>query len=238
MIRNNTELAKKAEEVARRYKTLYVRGGWGQPLNAANKTRAKNAYAYNRQAARAKLIDAASADTFGFDCVCFVKALLWGWNGNKNLANGGAVYASNGVPDINADAMINVCKNISDSFKKIEIGEFLWMPGHCGLYIGNGLAVECTPSWTDNVQITAVGNIGKKSGYHTRTWRKHGRLPYIAYEGTSQNTGSVDPLAGYSDEELAHLVILGDFGNGSTRKKALGARYEKVQQIVNKMLKG
>lgn len=238
MIKNNHELAKKALDVAKKRKTLYVRGGWGQPLNASNKTRAKNAYAYNRAAARAKKIDAASASTFAFDCVCLVKALLWGWDGNTNAANGGAKYASNGVPDINADAMINVCKDVSGSFNKIEVGEFLWMPGHCGIYIGEGLAVECTPSWSDNVQVTAVGNIGKKAGYNTRTWRKHGKLPYLAYVGTAQTVQKVDPLSGYSDEELAHLVILGEFGNGTARKQTLGTRYDAVQKIVNRMLKG
>lgn len=238
MIKNNYELAQKAKNVATKYKTLYVRGAWGWPLTPANKIRAKKAYAYNRAAARARKIDAASSSTFAFDCVCLVKALLWGWDGNTKLKNGGAKYASNGVPDINADAMINVCKDVSGSFNRIEVGEFLWMPGHCGIYIDEGLAVECTPSWSDNVQITAVGNVGKKAGYNTRTWRKHGKLPYFAYVGTAQTAQNVNPLSDYSDEELAHLVILGKFWNGTARKQTLGTRYDAVQKIVNRMLKG
>jgi murein L,D-transpeptidase YcbB/YkuD len=56
------------------------------------------------------------------------------------------------------------------------------MPGHIGVYVGDGLAVECTPKWKDGVQITAVHNIGKKKGYNGRAWAKHGKLPYLAYE--------------------------------------------------------
>lgn len=237
MIRNNIELVQAAVNVARNMKTLYVMGGWGIVLNASGKKASINAYAYNRRADRRAKINAQTADTFGFDCVCFVKALLWGFTGNKKLAHGGAAIASNGVPDINADAIIIACKDVSTSFKKIEPGELLWMAGHCGIYIGDGLAVESTPIWKDGVQITAVGNIGQKAGYNTRTWTKHGKLPYIAYEGTSQTTPTVDPLAGYTNMELANMVMLGMFGNGAQRKQALGVKYIAVQALVDDMIK-
>lgn len=45
-------------------------------------------------------------------------------------------------------------------------------------------------------------------------------------------------LSKYSDEELANKVIRGDYGNGQTRKNALGNRYNAVQSIVNKLLSG
>lgn len=45
-----------------------------------------------------------------------------------------------------------------------------------------------------------------------------------------------DPLAGKTDEELAHEVIAGKYGNGQDRVKALGHRYEAVQDLVNKIL--
>ena len=37
--------------------------------------------------------------SWNFDCVILIKAILWGWNGNKNHAHGGANYGSNGVYD-------------------------------------------------------------------------------------------------------------------------------------------
>ena len=42
-----------------------------------------------------------------------------------------------------------------------------------------------------------------------------------------------DPLAQYTDEELADMVLAGKFGSGEERKIALGNRYIAVQTIVN-----
>ena len=107
--------------------------------------------------------------------------MLWGWNGDTSATYGGATYTSNDVPDIGADQMISVCKGVSTDFSNIQVGEAVWVSGHIGVYIGSGLAVECTPKWKDGVQITAVHNIGAKSGYNGRTWTKHGKLPYVTY---------------------------------------------------------
>lgn len=175
------ELVSKCLDTAKNYKTLYVMGCFGAPMTAGNKARYTKNHTFNAKPERTAKIMAASEDTFGFDCVCFIKALLWGWNGDKSQVYGGAVYKSNGVPDINANSMIKVCEDVSTDFSKIQTGEAVWMEGHIGVYIGDGLAVECTPRWDDCVQITAVGNIGKKNGYNTRTWTKHGKLPYVKY---------------------------------------------------------
>lgn len=184
-IKTGKELAAACENVAKNYKTLYVNGCFGWPMTATMKQRAKKEQAYNRKPDRAPKIDAASADTFGFDCVCMIKALLWGWNGDKTKSYGGATYTANGVPDIDADQMIQRCKGVSTNFSNIKVGEALWIQGHIGIYIGNGLAVECTPRWKDGVQITAVHNIGTKSGYNGRKWTKHGCLPWVTYEDTN-----------------------------------------------------
>ena len=42
--------------------------------------------------------------------------------------------------------------------------------------------IECTPAWKNGVQITAVANIGSKSGYNARKWKKWGKIPYVTYE--------------------------------------------------------
>lgn len=97
----------------------------------------------------------------GYDCVGLVKGVLW---------EGG--YATNGVPDISADAMIDRCKSVSSDFSSITVGEFVWLKGHCGIYIGEGKVVESTPAWSNGVQITSLS---------ARNWKKHGRLPYIEY---------------------------------------------------------
>ena len=185
------QLAERCLDVAQNYKTLYVMGCFGAPMTAANKKRYTQNHSYNKQTARTKMINTASADTFGFDCVNLIKGLLWNWCGDKAKTYGGASHAVNGVPDIGADTMITKCKNVSTTgWANMEVGEALWVKGHIGVYIGNGLAVECTPAWKNRVQVTAVGNIGAKAGYNTRTWSKHGKLPYVTYTGESNSTPS------------------------------------------------
>lgn len=184
-IMTNKELAKKAIDCAKNYKTLYVMGCFGAPMNAKNKKRYKNNNAYNRQPKRQKMIEAATDDTFGFDCVCLVKGLCWGWSGDKNKTYGGAVYASHGLPDISIATMKSkkYATGVSTDFKNIEVGELLYISNsHMGIYVGDGLAVEATPAFKNKVQITAVSNIGKKSGYSSRKWDGHFKANFIKYE--------------------------------------------------------
>lgn len=207
-----SEFVSKVKDVAQNYKTLYVMGCFGSPLTAANKKRYTQNHNYNQQAARTAMINAASSDTFGFDCVCLIKGILWGWNGDKNKTYGGASYAVNGVPDIGADTMITKCSGISTDFSKIEVGEAVWCSGHIGVYIGNGLAVECTPRWKNCVQITACNC--SKSGYNTRNWTKHGKLPYIQYDVTSSTKQETTATSsGSSDEKTIWDYLMGKIGN-------------------------
>lgn len=171
-------------EVAEKYKTLYVMGCFGAPLNETNKVRYINHHSFNADPERAAMINAADEDTFGFDCVCLLKGVLWGWHGDLDHVYGGARYASNGVPDVSADGMFGLCKDPSTDFEEIEFGEAVWMAGHIGLYIGDGLAVECTPKWDNGVQITACNRTIE--GYYRRNWSKHGKLPYVDYAADSE----------------------------------------------------
>ena len=176
----NKELVAKLKNIEKNYKTLYVMGCFGAPLNASNKTRYCSNHSYNKDKTRRNMIMSATADTFGFDCVNLIKAVLWGWTGDKNKTYGGAQYNTNGVPDVSADGMIAKCTNVSTNFNNIEVGEAVWLPGHIGIYIGDGLAIESSPAWKNGVQITACNCT--KSGYNKRSWTKHGKLPYITYE--------------------------------------------------------
>ena len=159
--------------------TYYVMGCFGAYISSKNIQRYTTNNDYNKKHAAAIRRDAMGK--FGFDCVCLIKGILWGWNANTSATYGGATYTSNGVPDIGADSMIKVCKDVSTNFSNIIPGEAVWLSGHIGVYIGDGLVIECTPKWENKVQITACGNIGQKAGYNMRMWTKHGKLPYVDY---------------------------------------------------------
>ena len=156
-------------------KTLYVMGCFGAPMTEGNKERYKNNHSYNRQSARRAMIDAADADTFGFDCVNLIKGILWGWDGDTSKTYGGAVYLSNGVPDVSANQMLNYCSEVADfTSRPVERGEFVWMDGHCGIYVGDGYVIECSPKWNNGVQMTELS---------ARKWLKHGYLQFVDYSG-------------------------------------------------------
>lgn len=178
----NTELVKKLQDVVDNYKTVYMWGVFGSPVGESiiqQKTRQYPSwYTAARQAHFRSLID---KGYFGFDCVNLIKGLLWGWNGDHSKANGGAAYNTNGVPDISADGMLQRLIDVSTDFSKLEVGSAVWMPGHIGIYIGDGKVIEATPAWTNNVQITACLNVGTIRGMNGRRWTRHGKLPYITY---------------------------------------------------------
>lgn len=177
-------------------KTLYVMGGWGFPLNSENKKRTF-VQPYNCKPERKVKINAASSDTFAFDCCGLPRSILWGWCADTKARNGGATYCANGVPEYDAKQfMFEGCTEQSRDFSKIEPGEFLWLDGHCGVYLGDGLAIESTPKWKDGVQITAVANIGKKKGYESRTWTYHGHLRYVDYSGVQPTPTPTDYVVG------------------------------------------
>lgn len=178
-VMTSKEFSEKMVKVAKNYKTLYVMGCYGSPMTDENKDIYTKNHKYNTNAVRKRVILKASSNTFGFDCSNLIKGVLWGWKGDKNDPFGGAVYNSNNVIDKNADGIIAICKDVSDNFSNIEVGEAVWLKGHIGIYIGKGLVVESTPKWNDGVQITAMNKSIK--GYHTRIWDKHGKLPWISY---------------------------------------------------------
>lgn len=211
------QLAKKALDIAKNYKTSYMWGGLGRPITESNIQNSIAQYSENKKYAAGARRFVGQNKAFFFDCVGLIKSILWGWSGsNKSL--GGAVYGSNGVPDINADTMIKRCK-VSTDFSNIQIGEALWCPGHIGIYIGDGLGVECTPAWANGVQITAVGNIGTKSIYKTRRWTKHGKLPYVTYEESSKTISSTKKTV---ESAKSFLNSLG--GNYKVTASALNIR--------------
>lgn len=241
------EFIDKLVDVATNYKTLYVLGCFGAPLNSKNKQRYTNNQEYNGKPAykgngvyqttpagkiRKDMIMAATDDTFGFDCVCLIKGILWGWCGDETRNYGGAGYACNGVPDVGADGMKNrYLIGVSNNFEGILPGEAVWMPGHIGVYIGDGKVVECTPKWENKVQITNLGNLGNKSGNY-RMWTSHGKLPWIDYTNTVKEEYKPAPEQKGQVGDRTYVVKKGD-----TLSKIAKTYGTTVDKIVNDNLK-
>lgn len=164
------------------YPTVYVNGAFGAVASDYNKKRYKN----SSNVTRWKKIEDCSSNGFFADCCGIIKGVLWGWVGDTSKIYGGAQYKSNGVPDLNELGLIEKCVGVSTDFSHVEVGEMVYMKGHCGVYIGEGLVVESTPKWSCGVQITGVANLGKVYNGKSRTWLKHGKLPWVDYASEPQ----------------------------------------------------
>jgi hypothetical protein len=189
-IRTSSQLVAAMLDVANNQKTLYVMGSFGTPLVGSHVQRMINHHSYNQSGTRAAMIRAAADQNpavFGFDCVNIIKGLMWGWSGDASQSNGGARYATNGVPDTNANGMFNLCRERSSDFSKVQIGSAVWLSGHIGIYIGDGKVVESTPSWKNGVQITGCRQSGINTGLPSQNWQQHGLLPFIEYENQKCN---------------------------------------------------
>ena len=179
------ELCAKATDIANNYKTAYMLGPWGWPATSKMIQRATT------QGGNAKTncqwlpqANAIKDKGFLFDCVGLIKGVLWGWDGDLSRTYGGAGYACNGVPDYDAKKMIDCCREVSTDFSDIVPGEAVWMDGHIGVYVGEGLVVEATPKWRGGVLTSTCGNVAAKQIPGTagsRRWTKHGKLPWVDY---------------------------------------------------------
>lgn len=209
-------------EYAANVKTIYIQGCFGAPMNEKNKKRySANPLNYGRVAK----INAASSDTFGFDCVNLIKGILALWDGSKGLTYGGAKvnkevggisFGPDRVPDVSADGLVKHLKSVSTDFSDIQRGEVVWMSGHVGVYVGEGKVIECSPKWTNNVQYSNLGNLGYKAG-NWRTWKKHGFLPWVDY--TDGKAIREPEQAGTSEQY--YMVVKDDTLSGIGRKSGV-----------------
>lgn len=208
----NKKLVDTAIHMATKEKSLYVNGCYAKRLTAAQKKYYIEHYSYNRGILRKPKINAASEDTIGADCICFIKAIIDGWNEYATDDACGVKYV--GAHDLTEKGLLDACgRTASKDFSRIVIGEFLYNEGHGGLYIGDGLCVECTPSWKDGIQITAVRNITNRNDYNGRTWTAHGKLPWVDYSREIVNASVPMLQYGAVGEDVKRLqVLLNSYG--------------------------
>ena len=100
------------------------------------------------------------------DCAGLIKG--YGWSD----ANGVVKYATNGVPDLNADGMFAAAKKKGVISTMPEIpGLVVRSPGHLGVYIGNGEVVEAR-GFNYGIVITKLAG---------RKWTHWMEVPWINY---------------------------------------------------------
>lgn len=214
-IMNNRQFVARAIDIATKYKTLYVFGGIGAPLTPSTKEYYLTTHykaSENSKFPSGKYIKEASSDTFSFDCIGLLKSILWGWNGDTKSQYGGAKYPSKDVlranpnypPEMGADDLMSHCSDVSYTFNSAEMlpGEALWMSGHAGIYIGNGLSIECTGNYDygHKVIVSACNSI--ISGYKTRNWKSHGKLKYLDYSYNKLPQSYYTSVSKYANRNL------------------------------------
>ena len=149
-----------------RKKTVYMWGTYGQLVTLALIDYKRKQYPgwYNDSKVR-YLKTLVGKNVYAYDCIGLMKGITW---------KGG--YATNGMPDTNANGYILKCADVSSNFNSIVPGEVVWLRGHIGLYIGGAsrLVIEATPNWSNGVQITKLSQ---------RKWVKHGKMPHVLYSG-------------------------------------------------------
>lgn len=148
-----------------------------------------------------------------FDCIGMVKSVInYPDIVYKTAPVGYYVKPNQVIPDTTEKGILNLCTDVSSSFKDITQGEYLYMSGHAGVYVGlftNGKnqynVIECTAafgggvvcSWID---LTSGKRYSRKGGYQSSKWEAHGKLSrYIDY--TKQ----------------PHIVVDGNWGVNTTK---------------------
>lgn len=228
-------LIKTAKEVS----TCYLQGGFGQRLKTSGGDWYNPNYSWNKDhVAEINAHKDTDPLTFGFDCVCMVKGILWGFEADPAKEYGGAVYGSNGVSDSSISKIASQCAGLTTDFSGIVPGELVFLEGygHVGVYVGDGLVVEATPAWKNGVQLTACANLGSVKGFPSRRWNEHGKCAWIdyetpapginweqAYKDLSEAYGKLEQEATASARELTAL---------RSQNETLAAKVEKLNKEV------
>lgn len=226
----NIEFANKAREIAKS-NTSYILGGFGHFANEQNIQRELNRTDVNN---RPYQQGAYSIKDNGWlwDCCGLCKGILWSFD-FKPYLYGGAEYKSNGVPDVGADTLLNMCNEISTDFTKIDIGEVVWIKGHIGIYVGDNLVVEATPKWSvaPGVKISILGN-RQSTGGRVRKWTKHGKLPWVEFVKESDEVvyHTLNEVPDWAYDAIKHYIDNGSLAG--TSENDLNLSYEMTRTLT------
>ena len=111
------------------------------------------------------------------DCVGLIKGYLW-----SDTATSTPKY--NAKQDVSADGMLEVCKEKGKIGTLPELpGVLVFLPGHVGVYIGNGEVIEARGHDYGVVKTKLNG----------RDWKNWGKCPWIEYGKVQKTTETPKP---------------------------------------------
>lgn len=154
----------------------YVLGTFGQILSPALlKQKQNQGYGVGAYNSRHKAYQTRYIGKRVSDCYGIVKAYLW-WQGEGR----NPIYTPS--QDNNANTAYNIAREKGSISNIPEIpGLVLWMPGHAGVYIGNGEFIECVGSPV-GMRKGRIVNGRVVSGSRFRNWFKDVNIKYVKKE--------------------------------------------------------
>ena len=135
-----------------------------------------------------------------FDCWNLVKALINEPSIDQNYTIGHHAPAVGNMPDWDGWSILQSCSGISKDFSSLKRGEYLYMAGHAGVYLGSGVVCECTTDFgCDGVILSNITSSGGRyrGGFWGRSWEYHGMLTeWIDYSVKPSGKIAVDGECG------------------------------------------
>ena len=194
---------------------IYVNGGFGVNLSIPSQVeRYTTNNEYNREHADEIKACAEKGHGWGWDCICLIKSLLWGFNFNEKEKYGGAKYKSNGIDDYSTSGFFKHCCYGQKWIEKTDVipeGAILWTEGHIAVSIGNGLVIESTRYGGAKVRIAGIRGIYKGKDYPLRTFDKWGYCQFILYEDRKKGDINGDGKIDARDYALCKRIVLKTF---------------------------
>lgn len=161
------EFANIALDIYNNLNTVYAKGGFGQLIDSYTYTDLRQQYPWN-----ADHFDQSYMGKYAVDCICWIKGELWGWRYNQQPK-----YGSNGVPDMTDQEFGDSLTDLVPASQAKE-GYGLWKKGHCGMCVGNGMAIDADYSTLAGKVVVNGMKLRKLSEVK---WTKCGKFPYIDY---------------------------------------------------------
>lgn len=195
-------------EYAKRWLNFVTRYGWGCFGQAItdNIIRQKSSqypshYDADRQADLRDLI----GKGFLIDCIGLIKGYLWG------QTPGSGVVGYDGNSDVDADTMYRLASEKGAIWTIPELpGVAVYMPGHIGVYIGNGQTIESTRN-------ESIGDGVVQRSLSGRSWTHWLKIPFIEYKEVVVMDNEPSSWAKESvDWAVANEMLFGD-ANGNLK---------------------